>query len=64
MLSGPAGRSGEDAEDETTSERLGATVRGSRSFSAVFLERAIGRKWDQDSEMTRSKDGHKEGGQR
>jgi hypothetical protein len=43
MLRGPAGRSGDDAEDEVGSERLGVEGRGSRSLFAVFLERAIRR---------------------
>jgi hypothetical protein len=41
MLRGPVGRSGDEAEDDTASERAGLGVRGSRPLLAVFLERAI-----------------------
>jgi hypothetical protein len=59
MLRGPAGRSGEGAEDETAPERFGLGVRVSWPLFAVFLERAI---WNGVEEMvlkvTRGRDDH------
>lgn len=41
ILRGPAGLSGDEAEDDGASERVGLDVRRSRPFVAIFLERAI-----------------------
>lgn len=41
MLRGPVGRSGEDAEDDIASERLGLGVRSSCPEFADFLVRGI-----------------------
>jgi len=60
MLSGPVGRSGEEAEDETACERDGLGVRGSRSLFAAFFMRAIANGGEEMRyELRRRRDVHK-----